>query len=159
MTELEKKVESLERRLSAVEDELAIHRLIVRYGFAVDIGDAERTAAVFAPDGTYDADVRLMRGRDDVREMVLSERHQSMVGRCAHQIGPAVVRLDGDRAVALGYSRVYLRGDDGIGVYRVSYNRWLLERRAGAWQIAHRRTRLLGHAEGKAVFADAIDEV
>jgi len=159
MGELEHRVDALERRLRAVEDELAIHRLIVRYGFAVDTGDADRTAAVFAEDGVYDADVRLMRGRDDVRTMVRSERHQSMVGHCAHQIGPAVVRIDGDRAVALGYSRVYLQGDAGIGVYRVSLNRWLLERRGEEWQIVHRRTRLLGHAEALSVFRDSLDDV
>lgn len=154
MTELEAKVDSLERRLRAVEDELAIHRLIVRYGFAVDIGDAERTAAVFAPGGVYDADVRLMKGRADVEDMVRSDRHQAMVGHCAHQIGPAVVTVEGDRATALGYSRVYLQRDGDIGIYRVSYNRWQLERTAEGWRIVHRLTRLLGHAEASSVFAD-----
>ena len=158
MTDLELRLERLEQRVRALEDELAIHRLIVRYGLAVDIGDPERTAAVFAEDGVYDADVRLMRGRGEVADMVRSQRHQDMVGRCAHQIGPAVVRLDGERALALGYSRVYLKGDDGIGVYRVSYNRWQLERRGGAWQIVHRLTRLLGHEEGKAVFREHLDQ-
>lgn len=159
MTELEKKVESLARRLRSVEDELAIHRLIVRYGFAVDVGDAERTAAVFAPDGVYDADVRLMTGREEVCDMVRGERHQRMVGRCAHQIGPAVVRIEGDGAVAVGYSRVYVRGEDGIEVYRVSYNRWQLVRRGDAWEIAHRRTRLLGHAEARDLLASSLDEI
>ena len=159
MTELERRVEALERRLRAVEDELAIHRLIVRYGLAVDVGDAERTAAVFAPDGVYDADVRLMRGRGEVSDMVRSDRHQNMVGRCAHQIGPAVVRVEGDRAVALGYSRVYLNESGDISIYRVSYNRWQLERRDGEWQIVHRRTRLLGHEEGKQIFGDGLDDV
>lgn len=159
MTEPELRLERLEERVRALEDELAIHRVIVRYGLAVDIGDAERTSAVFAEDGIYDADVRRMEGRGDVEAMVRSQRHQDMVGRCAHQIGPALVRIDGDRALALGYSRVYLQGDDGIGVYRVSYNRWRLEKRAGHWQIVHRLTRLLGHAEGKAVFQDHLDEI
>jgi len=150
---------ALERRLQAVEDELAIHRLIIRYGLAVDTGDAERTAAVFAADGVYDADVRLMRGRGEVADMVRSERHQAMVGRCAHQIGPAVVHVDGDRATALGYSRVYLRGDDGIAIYRVSMNRWELERRHGMWLIARRLTRLLGHDEAAAIFADGLGDM
>ena len=159
MRDLQKRVDELERRLRLVEDELAIHRLIVRYGFAVDIGDADQTAAVFAEDGVYDADVRLMNGREDVREMVRSDRHQRMVGHCAHQIGPAVVKIDGDTAVALGYSRVYLQGEHGIGLYRVSYNHWRLERRHGAWQIVHRLTRLLGHAEAKAVFAAGLADI
>jgi uncharacterized protein (TIGR02246 family) len=156
MTELERKVELLERRLAALEDELAIHRLIARYGLAVDTGDAEATAEVFSPDGVYDADVRLMRGREEVRDMVRSDRHQAMIGRCAHQIGPAIVRLDGDRAEALGYSRVYLRDGDGFRIYRVSYNHWRLERDDGGWQIVHRRTRLLGHEEARDVFASQL---
>jgi uncharacterized protein (TIGR02246 family) len=142
-----------------LEDELAIHRLIVRYGLAVDTGDAERTAAVFTPEGVYDADVRLMNGRAAVADMVRGDRHQQMVGRCAHQIGPAVVRVDGDRAVALGYSRVYLHSANGIAVYRVSLNRWELERRDGAWLIARRLTRLLGHAEARAIFAEGLAEI
>ncbi|MBI3781833.1 MAG: nuclear transport factor 2 family protein [Deltaproteobacteria bacterium] len=159
MTDLEQRVEQLGQRLQAVEDELAIHKLITRYGLAVDIGDVERTAEVFAEDGIYDADVRIMRGRVAVRDMVSSPRHQQMVGRCAHQIGPAVVKLDGDRAVAVGYSRVYLRNDEGIEIYRVSYNRWALERRAGQWLITHRRTRLLGHEEAVSVFRAGLDEI
>ena len=150
---------ALERRLRTVEDELAIHRLIVRYGLAVDTGDAERTAAVFAADSVYDADVRLMRGRGDVADMVRSDRHQGMVGRCAHQIGPAVVRVDGDRATAIGYSRVYLRGDDGIAIYRVSMNRWELERVGGGWLIARRVTRILGHDEAAGIFVEGLSEV
>ena len=150
---------ALERRLQAVEDELAIHRLIVRYGLAVDTGDAERTSAVFVDDGIYDADVRLMRGRGEVEDMVRSDRHQGMVGRCAHQIGPAVVRVDGDRAVAIGYSRVYLRGDDDIAIYRVSMNRWELARTGTGWLIARRVTRLLGHDEAAAIFADGLADV
>ena len=156
--DLAQQVEALSRRIQALEDELAIHRLIVRYGIAVDTGDAQRTADVFTPDGVYDADVRLMSGRAAVAEMVDSERHQQMVGRCAHQIGPAIVRLAGDRAVALGYSRVYLRSGENIGIYRVSLNRWELERRDGAWRIARRLTRLLGHAEATAIFAEGLIE-
>jgi uncharacterized protein (TIGR02246 family) len=159
MDDLEAAVASLTRRVQMLEDELAIHRLIVRYGLAVDTGDAERTAAVFTPEGVYDADVRLMNGRAAVADMVRGDRHQQMVGRCAHQIGPAVVRVDGDRAVALGYSRVYLHSADGIAVYRVSLNRWELERRAGAWLIARRLTRLLGHAEARAIFAEGLAEI
>lgn len=158
MADLEQRVAALEARLRAVEDELAIHKLIVRYGLAVDTGDAERTSAVFAEGAVYDADVRLMRGRGEIEAMVRSDRHQAMVGHCAHQIGPAVVTVDGDRATALGYSRVYLRGADGIAVYRVSFNRWELDRRAGEWTIVRRRTRLLGHDEALAIFRDGLGE-
>jgi len=156
MKDLEQKLDALARRVQALEDELAIHRVIVRYGLAVDIGDADGAAATFTEDTIYDVDVGLMRGRDGVRQMVRSERHQNMVGHCAHQIGPAVVEIQGDRAVATGYSRVYLHKDGGIHVYRVSLNHWELERREGQWLIVHRTTRLLGHPEARRVFETAL---
>lgn len=147
---------ALTQRVQALEDELAIHRLIVRYGLAVDSGDATRAAAVFTPEAVYDVDVRIMRGRGEVAEMVNGDHHQHMVGHCAHQIGPAVVRIDGDRAVALGYSRVYLQSDKGIGVYRVSLNRWELTRSERGWLIARRVTRLLGHPDAVAIFGTGL---
>jgi uncharacterized protein (TIGR02246 family) len=157
MSSVDARIEALTRRVQALEDELAIHRLIVRYGLGVDVGDADAAAAVFTEDGVYDVDgPLLMRGRDDVRAMVRGPRHQAMVGSCAHQIGPAVVEVDGDRARATGYSRVYVRKDGGLELYRVSYNRWELERRGGEWLITRRTTRLLGHAEAAAIFTAAL---
>lgn len=159
MADLSQQLDALTRRVQALEDELAIHRLIAHYGIAVDCGDADRAADVFTPDGAYDTDVLLMHGRADVADMVRGDRHQAMVGHCAHQIGPAVVRVAGGRAVALGYSRVYLHAEHGIAIYRVSLNRWELERRDGRWLIARRVTRLLGHAEALAIFADGLADV
>ncbi len=156
MRDLERTVADLARRVQALEDERAIHRLIVRYGLGVDAGDPDQSAAVFAEDGVYDVDVGRMEGREAVREMVRGVRHQAMVGRCAHQIGPAVVTLEGpERASAVGYSRVYLRTPDGVvEVYRVSLNRWELVKRHGEWLIARRTTRLLGHPEALDVLAE-----
>ena len=152
MDDLGRQVADLARRVQALEDELAIHRLIVRYGLAVDTGDAAGAAAVFTDDAVYDVDgPLLMQGRQGVRGMVLGPRHQAMLPNCAHQIGPAVVELDGDRAVATGYSRVYVRRPGGIEIYRVSFNRWELERRDREWLIARRTTRLLGHEEAAAL--------
>ena len=151
--DLEPRVDDLARRVRALEDELAVHRVIVRYGFAVDTGDADGAAAVFTEDTVYDVDgPLLMKGRDGVRAMVRGPRHQAMLPNCAHQIGPAVVEIDGDRAVATGYSRVYVRRAAGIEIYRVSFNCWELERRDGEWLIARRTTRLLGHEEAAGVF-------
>jgi len=148
MQTLDETVAALARRVTRLEDELAIHRLIVRYGLAVDTGDAEGSAAVFTEDGVYDVDVGRMEGRDAVRAMVRGPRHQEMVGHCAHQIGPAVVTFEGDdRASAVGYSRVYLETRAGVHIYRVSTNRWELVKARGAWTIARRMTRALGRPD------------
>ena len=141
-------------RVAALEDELAIHRLIVTYGFAVDVGDSDRTAALFTEDTLYDVDKTLvMKGRTGVRDMVRGGNHQSLLPNCAHTIGPAVVRVDGDTAVATAYSRIYLRKPGRIELWRLSFNRFELERCGGSWRIARRVTRLLGHDEAGAIFA------
>lgn len=156
-TPLEQTVAALARRVQLLEDELAIHRLIVRYGLSVDIGDADLAAAVFTEDGVYDVDIGRMEGRDAVRTMVRGPRHQAMVGHCAHQIGPAVVEVQSaDRAIATGYSRVYLQTPAGTHIYRVSCNRWELLKRDGEWLIAHRTTRVLGNEEATSVFRRAL---
>jgi hypothetical protein len=148
MADLEQTVASLVARVEHLEDELAIHKVIVRYGFAVDAGDAEHAAGVFTPDGVYDVDV----GRGAVAAMIRGARHQAMVGHCAHQMGPLVVERERDgRAAATGYSRVYLHTAAGTHVYRVSLNRWELVNDGGAWLVARRTTRVLGHEEAPAV--------
>jgi uncharacterized protein (TIGR02246 family) len=156
MSDLAAVVQALADRVQALEDELAIHRLIVRYGLSVDIGDADLAAGVFTDDGVYDVDIGRMEGREAVRAMVRGARHQAMVGHCAHQIGPVIVeRLSGDRAVATGYSRVYLQTPAGTHIYRVSCNRWELVKRTGTWLIAQRTTRVLGHDEAAGVLRRA----
>jgi len=148
MPTLEQTVAELQSRVARLEDELAIHRLIASYGLAVDVGDPDRSAAVFTEDGVYDVDVGRMEGREAVRAMIRGPRHQEMVGHCAHQMGPAVVRFEAeDRATAVGYSRVYLETRAGTHVYRVSLNRWELVKERGDWLIATRTTRKLGCAD------------
>lgn len=150
---------ALERRVQALEDELAVHRVIVRYGFAVDAGDAEATGALFTEDTRFDVDRRrIMEGRDGVEAMVRGERHQSYLPNCAHAIGPAVVTIRGDRATATGYTRIYLRSGDEIRLFRLAFNRWELERRDGHWQIARRVSRMVGDEEAQDVLRKGLAE-
>ena len=156
---IEQRIAALEGRVRHLEDELAIHRQIVSYGFAVDTGDAEATARLFAEDGVFDIDgTMILNGREGIREMVRGDRHRSLLPGCAHTIGPAVVEIDGDRAIATAYSRIYHRRKSGFEMLRLSFNRFELERRDGHWQIARRTTRLLGHDEAHAIFARALRE-
>lgn len=157
MDSLQEQVADLARRVMALEDELAIHRVIVTYGFAVDSGDADATAALYTADTIFDVDGRPMVGHGEVHAMVLGASHQSLLPNCAHTIGPAVVKLDGDRAVATGYSRIYHRSDDNIRLFRLAFNRWELRREPTGWQIARRTTRMVGHPEAQAILHGGVE--
>ncbi|SEP76969.1 SnoaL-like domain-containing protein [Mycobacterium sp. 88mf] len=132
-------------RLQRLEDELAITKLIASYGPSVDAGNADNAAALWALDGTYDVEDWLMTGRNGVHQMVSSSGHQDLVAAgCCHFLGPAVVTVDGDSAVAVCESLVLLRdGVSGYRVWRATANHFALERLDGQWQITARTSRLL----------------
>ena len=152
-------VDELVRRLRRVEDELAIHRLVVRYGFAADSGAADELAAMFTEDGVYEVDGAyvtegrplVLRGRAELRAMILGERHVALRPRCAHTIGPVAVEVDGDRARVVGYSRVYWGTGDDAQLHRLSANEWRCERVGEQWLIAYRRSVMVGSVEAQAV--------
>ena len=168
MSDLEARIAKLERRLQAAEDRLSIHDLIVRYGLAVDLGDAEGVADVFTPDAEFDVgsggsrvDGRdiVFRGHEEIKNgLVLGAGHQALLPDCAHTIGPVIIEVDGDRAEATGYSRIYHRenkgqADDHILLFRIGFNRWEIERQPdGRWLIAHRSSRVLGDEAAHELF-------
>jgi ketosteroid isomerase-like protein len=148
---------ALEGRVRALEDELAITRTVVEYGFAVDSGNATATGRLYTEDTVFDVDGGfVMRGRDQVEGMVNGAGHQSLLPNCAHTIGPVVVRPDGDTAVVVGYSRVYVRRGDDFELFRIGCNRWEMERCPTGWRIAKRTTRVLGSEESQAVLAGGL---
>jgi hypothetical protein len=53
---------------------------------------------------------------------------------------------------------VVVRNGEALELWRLSFNRFELERRDAGWQIARRTTRLLGHDEAQAIFARALHE-
>ncbi|AKK30554.1 nuclear transport factor 2 family protein [Mycobacterium sp. EPa45] len=139
-------------RLQRLEDQQAIATLIASYGPAVDAGDADAAARLWAADGGYDVEGWAMSGRQAVHDMVASNSHQELVARgCCHFLGPAVVKVDGDRAVAVCESLVLLRRQgredtnqtDSYGIWRATANHFVLERLEGRWQITTRTSRLL----------------
>lgn len=156
---IEQQLLDLAARLARVEDELAIHRLIVRYGFAVDAGDAEATMALFTEDAVFEvgapgtgrdgarAKPMVMRGRAAVGEMVRSEAHQSLLPNAAHTIGPSVVAVDGESASAVGYSRIYHREGEAFRLFRAAVNHWELRKIEGRWLIRRRTSRVVGEPE------------
>jgi hypothetical protein len=155
--DVEARLDALTRRVAALEDERAVLDLLTRYGFAVDSDDADGTGFLYAEACTIEIDGRKdIRSRGDVAGMVRGAGHQAILPNCAHQMGPFSIKLDGETATATGYGTVYLRGEDGFRVWRVSAGRWELRRIDGRWQVERRWTRAIGSAEAQQVLHDGL---
>jgi uncharacterized protein (TIGR02246 family) len=139
--------EELVARLRRLEDDRDIRQLIASYGPAVDAGDADAAAALWATDGVYDVDGWRMESRADVHAMISSEAHQKLVAKgCCHFLGPCVVTVNGDDAVAVCESLVLVRDGSEKGAYRVwraTAHHFALRRIDDRWQIAARTSRVL----------------
>ncbi len=154
-------VDDLVARLRALEDERDIRQLIASYGPAVDAGDAEAAAGLWASDGVYDVDGWRMEGRADIHAMVSSEAHQNLVANgCCHFLGPAVVTVTGDESVAVCESLVLIRdgtGNSGYRVWRATAHHFALKRIDEQWQITIRTSRILdGRPDARALLMKGI---
>jgi ketosteroid isomerase-like protein len=154
-------VAELAERVRALEDELAIRRVIAAYGPAVDGGDAAAAAALWTKDAVYDMDVGTLDGAEGIAEMVVGAGHQEIIlGGSAHNIGPALVEITGDTAAAITYSQLFRGdGDGGFFIWRVAANRWDLDRTPDGWRIRRRFTRLLdGRADAREILRRSVGE-
>lgn len=143
----------LAARVQRLEDERDITRVLTSYGLAVDLGDADLCADLYTEDTVIDLGLSSpFTGTAGARQLVLDERHQEIVGRCAHTMGPFVVDIDvdGDRATATGYVRVYISDPDmrNPRLWRIGYTTFELRRTGRSWQIASRVSRSLGAEAG-----------
>lgn len=161
LASLDTRLTAAETRLGAAEDELAVLRLVASYSPRVDAGDAEGVAALWTSDGVYDVDTGRLEGHDGLTGMVEGEAHQGLIAHgCGHVPGLPVVLLDGDRAVATGYTQLVVRSTrpGRYTVVRVTANRWELERRGPVdspdrgWRVVLRTARAVtDDGEGRAL--------
>ena len=160
MSDLEARVAELAARLSAVEDELAITRLLTSYGFAVDGDDADACADLYSPDAlvTID-DATTLHGRDEVRTIVTSDAHQAILPGCAHVMGPFTVHVSGGTATATGYATVYVAHEGGRHVWRQSLSRWTLRRGPEGWRVQRRESWGIGREQAQLIARDGVHGV
>jgi len=146
---------TLEDRLRALEDRLAIYQTICGYGYAMDGCNAPVVGSFYTEDGVYAvADVGAFEGRAAVEAITRRETHLALVeSGCAHLSTLPYVVIEGDRAIATCHTMVARHGDEGFFVGRLSASRIELARQDdGNWQIVHRQNYMLdGHPQGPAM--------
>ena len=159
--ECPERLAALEHRVRVLEDQVAILRLVNSWGPAVDTGSSEAAGALWDESGVLDSDLSLLEGPGDVIAMVESDGQQFLIRQgCAHVQTAPVVKVDGDRAVAVTYSQVYLHTEHGHDVWRVSANQWEFHRTAGGWRVTRRVNRVIdGNREAHQILASALEEM
>lgn len=137
--------EALEQRVKHLEDIQAIQKIISSYGPAVDGLDGEALAAMWAADGTYDFGIGdPLRGRENVAKLIELDSHKSYVTvGCAHVLSSPRIEISGDKAVAVNYSQVFVRSENGWRADRTGANRWEFVRTVNGWQVSSRSNSLL----------------
>lgn len=149
----------LEARLTRVEDELAIHRLLATYGPLADAGLGPEAAALWTADGVYEpGGVMRAEGTAALEAIYSGERHQGLINRGSmHMTAPVQVTVDGDRAQAVGYSLMVLNDGSGrFALTRAAINRWALAKTEAGWRIVERMNRVLdGSDEARALLSAA----
>lgn len=154
--------QTLEQRLAAVEDRLAIYNLIAAHPPSADTGSDDFARAVYVEDGELDlGGGKGARGNDAIAAGMTSAGHQAaLVYGLAHVTGLPHVEIDGDTAVVTSYLQILAPHPSaepvevpnhgttrGWRVHRVGANRWELVRTAAGWKIKRRTMRTLDGSE------------
>lgn len=152
------RIAALEARLAAIEDELAIRRLLASYGPLADAGLGEAAALLWTETGAYaPGGLPRAEGKAALEAIYSGDTHQGLIaGGSMHMTAPVQITLDGDRATAIGYSLLALHGARRFSLARASINRWTLVRTDAGWRIVERINRVLdGSDEARALLAEA----
>jgi len=162
---------TLEDRLRAVEDKLAILHLIASHPPAADTGNDGYYRDAFAADAVVDLGTKSARGNEAIASVVKTPEHQGAIaaGLC-HFAGLPRVEINGDTAVAISYLQVLTPNRDaapqelsghgsssGYRIHRLGANRWDLKRTENGWKVVRRAYRTLdGNEEARAMLREAV---
>jgi hypothetical protein len=153
-TDLGARLDDLESRLRAVEDRAAITQVIASYGPAADSCDGETVRSLFTEDGTYELEGWSFT-YDTMDETVLTDLHLRYVAAgSAHVMSLPHIVLEGDQAVAINYSFVFIAESGRFVIDRTAANRWDMVRTGEGWKVRRRVNRLTnGTAAARALLA------
>jgi len=156
--DLQQRIEELDARLRAAEDQLEILRLLNAYGPLVDSGAATEAARLWADGGSYDftgAAGDAIRAEAPLGLVALyeSRAHTELIAAgAAHLTATPAITVHSDTAEAVGYSFVVCRVGSQWQVRRAAVNHWALARTGSGWRITRRVNRILdGSPESHAI--------
>ena len=160
LAEFAAELAALKNRVTELEDREAIRNAIASYGPAVDSNRVDDAAQLWAEKGAYEvAGFGSHTGPVAISALLQADYHQQLLrDGCAHILSPLQISLQGDTAVALGYSCVLRHSAGAYTTERASANRWELRKQTSeegsAWLVTRRLNALLdGGAAGKAVLS------
>jgi hypothetical protein len=143
----EQRLAALERRVTLLEDQVAIYQLLATYGPAADSGSADIVREIFDVNGAYDSGIERFDGADNVADMIatLPLHRKVMAEGSSHVVTMPVVRVEGDTAYAVCHGQLhrYDREADQFRVWRSSGVRLKFVRTEDGWRLAERVNRLL----------------
>lgn len=157
VADVDDRLAALEARVQELEDDRAIREVLARYGYYADAPLDDEYFALFTEDcvmdvssGRGDDPYEIVRweGLDAMREFlrVRTAAHDNdFYGRSMHVQGNNLaVRIDGDTAVANGYSFIFHQDGPTLRLLSASLNEWHLRRQGARWLIQERKRRMAG---------------
>ena len=154
---------TIEERIRAIEDRLAIYNLIASHPPSADTGAQSYIRSIFTEDSVLDlGGDKTATGNQAISAMSQRPAHQEAIrGGLAHFAGLPHVELDGDRAVVTSYLQILSPHPSaepvevpahgvskGYRIHRVGANRWELVRTSAGWKIKRRSFRSLDGSDG-----------
>lgn len=149
---------TLEERLRAVEDQLSILNLLAGSPFSSDVPSPSFWRTMYDAQAVMDRGEgeEELKGIDNLAAILNSGHHMAAVDSgMAHVAAPPHIRVDGDRAVATGYLQILIPNPEGpevvlgqypaakgLLVWRLTANRWELERTTQGWCVTKRSIRM-----------------
>jgi ketosteroid isomerase-like protein len=132
--------QSLEERLRRLEDILAIQQLFIDYGLALDAGDLDRYAQLFAIQGTVNlGPIGRATGRGEIQAL-MAQTLKGLVGSSFHIVSSPQINLHGDIATSQVMWTVIHRDKNGQPqVTMIGKHHDELIRENGEWKIQTRK--------------------
>jgi uncharacterized protein (TIGR02246 family) len=132
--------QSLDVRLRRLEDILAIQQLFIDYGLALDAGDLETYAQLFATQGTINlGPIGRATGRTEIKAL-MAQTLEGLVGSSFHIVSSPQINVHGDRAISQVMWTVIHRDKNGQPqVTMIGKHHDELIRENGEWKIQTRK--------------------